>query len=78
MMTREEKTEAIIKAILDSLNSSYSADEWIREAIFYGRVGLYDMSDGAIQIEYDFWCDDEIDEEIDKKALEHEAATNNT
>lgn len=61
-MTREEKTEAIIKAILDSLQTHRTNDEWVREAIIYGRVGLYDMSDGAIQIEYDFWCDDVMDE----------------
>ena len=37
-MTRHEKTKAIIEAILDSIDTYKTNEEWIRETILFGRV----------------------------------------
>lgn len=74
---RHEKTKAIIEAILSSIDTYKTNEEWIRETILFGRVGLANMTDDEIDTEHEFWVGD-IDEEIDERALAHEAATNNT
>ena len=75
-MTRQEKIEAITAEYISSLNTHRTADEWIKEVMIYGRVGLYDMTDEEIDTEYGYWCDCDIDAQIDASALAHEAATN--
>ena len=75
-MTRQEKIEAIAVEYIGSINTHRTADEWIRDAMVYGRVGLCDMTDEEIDAEYELWVDGGIDAEIDASALAHEAATN--
>lgn len=63
-MTRQEKIKAIAETMTDSINTHRTADEWISDAIIYGRVGLNDMTDEEINFEYDIWCDGGIDEAV--------------
>lgn len=74
-MTREEKTEKLIKKMADDMMKDR---EWLEWNILSGRVGLKDYTDEEIDNEYQIWIDDGIDAEIDENALAHEAATNNT
>lgn len=72
-MTREEKTEKLIKKMADDMMKDR---EWLEWNILSGRVGLKDYTDEEIDNEYKIWCDGGIDGEIDARALAHEAATN--
>ena len=72
-MTREEKTEKLIKKMADDMMKDR---EWLEWNILSGRVGLKDYTDEEIDNEYKIWCDGGIDAEIDANALAHEAQTN--
>ena len=58
-MTREEKIMIIAEKILEAIKSDRTSDEWIMQAIICGRIGLRDMNEKEIDIEYRFWVEDE-------------------
>lgn len=58
-MTRNEKISAICARYVESISTHRTADEWISDAIIYGRVGLKDMTDEEIDETYELWCEDD-------------------